>query len=90
MNTLINFYNELGSKILRFSLEHLELTFMGMFIAIIIAVPLGIMIAKTKKKFIKTTTLSSISMVQTTPSLALIAFVRFQQYLHVNRQERFQ
>ena len=75
MDTIMSFYNELGAKILRLSLEHLELTFAGMFIAIIIAVPLGIIVAKTKRQFVQTATLSSISMVQTIPSLALIAFV---------------
>ncbi|MCP3964835.1 MAG: ABC transporter permease subunit [Lentisphaerae bacterium] len=75
MNQIKDFYNNLGSEILRLSIQHLELTLIAMVIAILIAVPLGIIIAKTKTRIIQSATLSSISMVQTIPSLALIAFV---------------
>ena len=75
MSNFEHFYETIGKKILTLSLQHIELTMVSMLIAIIISIPLGIFIAKTKYKHLQSTILSILSMTQTIPSLALIAFV---------------
>ena len=55
--------------------EHLELTFYTMFISIIIAVPLGIILARSRFPKLANIVLRFIAIVQTIPGLALIALI---------------
>jgi osmoprotectant transport system permease protein len=55
--------------------EHLQLTFYAMFIAMLIAIPLGILLARTRFKKIATFVLRFIALMQTVPGLALIALI---------------
>ncbi|MCB1107125.1 MAG: ABC transporter permease [Chlamydiia bacterium] len=56
------------------TLEHIELTFISLFIAITIAVPLGIFLARSKGR-LSPFILRFTAMIQTIPGLALIAFI---------------
>lgn len=53
--------------------EHLQITFVSLFIATAFAVPLGVFLAKTKKKKLASTVLRAVAAIQTVPGLALIA-----------------
>ena len=59
--------------LLRQTLEHIRLTFIATFIAILIAVPLGIYI--TYKQKLASLILSTTGVIQTIPSLALLGFM---------------
>ena len=54
------------------TLEHMELTFISLFIAMLIAIPLGVFLARSKGKFYPLI-LRFTAMIQTIPGLALIA-----------------
>ena len=60
--------------ILEKSLEHIELTFISLFIAMLIAIPLGVLLGRSKRK-ISSYILRSVAMIQTIPGLALIALM---------------
>jgi len=57
------------------SFEHLELAFLALFIAMIIAIPLGIILAKSNLKCLSSATIRGFSVIQTIPGLALIALI---------------
>lgn len=59
--------------LIRQTLEHIRLTFIATFIAILIAVPLGIYI--TYKQKLASVILSTTGVIQTIPSLALLGFM---------------
>lgn len=60
-------------SLIRQTLEHIRLTFIATFIAILIAVPLGIYI--TYKQKLASVILSTTGVIQTIPSLALLGFM---------------
>ncbi len=60
-------------KLLRLLLEHLALTLVSVLLAALLAVPLGIMI--TKRTRLRQIALGAAGVVQTIPSLALLAFM---------------
>jgi osmoprotectant transport system permease protein len=55
--------------------EHLQLTFYAMFIAMLIAIPLGILLARSKFLRLSAVVLRLIALLQTIPGLALIALI---------------
>ena len=55
--------------------EHLQLTFYAMFIAMLIAIPLGILLARSKFPKLSAVVLRFIALLQTIPGLALIALI---------------
>lgn len=55
--------------------EHLQLTFYTMFISMLIAIPLGIILARSKFQKISNGILRFIAIMQTIPGLALIALI---------------
>ena len=55
--------------------EHLQLTFYAMFLAMIIAIPLGIILAKSRFQRLSSNILRAIAIIQTVPGLALIALI---------------
>ena len=61
------------SKVLRLLLEHLWLTFIAVFLATLVAVPLGI--AMTRRPSLQFVLLGIAGVLQTIPSLALLAFM---------------
>lgn len=62
-----------ANPIIRQTLEHIRLSFLATFIAILIAVPLAIYI--TNKQKMATVILSTTGIIQTLPSLALLGFM---------------
>ena len=54
------------------SWEHMELTFLALFVAMIIAIPLGVFLARSQSKYAPMV-LRVIAILQTVPGLALIA-----------------
>jgi len=56
------------------TLEHIELTFISLFIAMLIAIPLGIFLSRTRGKFSQIL-LRFVAMIQTIPGLALISLI---------------
>jgi osmoprotectant transport system permease protein len=75
VNALAAFFGKLGAEIAQRTYEHIFLTFVAMVIAIIIAVPLGICVARTRWPKLTTAVLGAAGVIQTVPGLALIAFI---------------
>ena len=71
--TFFQFIQQQSGKLLDQTLAHIGLTFISLFIAIIIAVPLGIFISR-KKKFAGIV-LNIAGVLQTIPSIALLGFM---------------
>ena len=70
---MMNFFTENSADILLKTWEHFYISFSALLLGVAIAVPLGIMLSKTKKiaKIVLTVT----SVLQTVPSLALLAIM---------------
>jgi osmoprotectant transport system permease protein len=62
------------NPIIEKSLEHIELTFVSLLLAMIIAIPLGIILGRSKRRWAPYI-LRSIAVIQTIPGLALIALM---------------
>ncbi len=73
MEDLINYFINNKSQILSLLLEHIELTFFALIIAILIGIPLGIFISKNKR--IGSIIIGFSSIVQAIPSMALLGFI---------------
>jgi osmoprotectant transport system permease protein len=71
--TLWQFMHEQSDKLLTQTAEHIGLTFISLFIAVIIGLPLGIFIAR-KKQF-SSAVLGVAGVLQTIPSIALLGFM---------------
>jgi osmoprotectant transport system permease protein len=71
--TLWQFMQEQSDKLFTQTLEHIGLTFISLFIAVVIGLPLGIFIAR-KKQF-SGTVLGIAGVLQTIPSIALLGFM---------------
>ncbi len=67
------FLAKLGNDIAVHAFQHLYLTFISLFIAVIIAVPLGIYLTKIKKEKIVNVIMNIAGIIQTIPTLALLA-----------------
>ncbi len=72
MNAVIDFFSEYGSELLVKTGEHLFISFSALLLGIIVAVPVGIMLAHTKR--IAGFVIGIASVIQTFPSLAILAF----------------
>ncbi|HBC97830.1 MAG TPA: ABC transporter permease [Clostridium sp.] len=76
MNSIIGFYNFISSRagdILNLFLQHVELTFLSVVIAILIGVPLGMLIENNKK--LSSFIIGIANVIQAIPSLALLGFL---------------
>ena len=71
--SLFDFMHEQSGKILDQLLQHIGLTFISLFIAVVIGVPLGIFI--TRKKKLSAPILGFTGILQTIPSIALLGFM---------------
>ncbi len=69
------FFSRYGEQIISRGYEHLLLTVLAMTLAVIIAVPLGIFLARSQYRTLVTTIMGIVSIIQPIPSLALVAFV---------------
>lgn len=75
MNVVRQFFDKLGPDMIRYTVDHLYLTFLAIVIAVAIAVPLGIYLARTRWVRLPPLVLGIAGVMQTVPSLALIAFI---------------
>ena len=75
MNVVRQFFDKLGPDMIRYTVDHLYLTFLAIVIAVAIAVPLGIYLARTRWVRLPPLVLGIAGVIQTVPSLALIAFI---------------
>ena len=75
MNTVLSFFRKLGPEMLRRTYEHTFLVFFAMAIAIAIALPLGVYLARTRRRRVVSAVLGAAGVIQTVPSLALISFI---------------
>lgn len=71
--TLLDFIRQQSDKLLTQTLQHIGLTFISLFIAVLIGLPLGIWI--TRKKQFSGTILGIAGILQTIPSIALLGFM---------------
>lgn len=75
MNTLRHFYNKLGMDILRYTEQHIILTVVALAIALAISLPLGVYLTRCSHPRVVAAILGAAGIIQTVPSLALIAFI---------------
>ena len=73
MNKLLQFFADNHGDVLQYVYEHIEMTGIAVGLAVLAGVPLGI--AVTKSRHLRMPVLSSISAIQTVPSLALLGFM---------------
>lgn len=75
MENLSQFYHILGKDILKATYQHIYLIFISLVIAVVGAIPLGIFLAKTRHKKLSGVILNISAIIQTIPSLAMIALI---------------
>jgi len=71
--TLWDFMRQQSDKLLTQTLEHIGLTFISLFLAVLVGLPLGILIARKRK--LSGTVLGVAGVLQTIPSIALLGFM---------------
>jgi len=74
MSAFTSFFSDFGGDMLVSTQEHMILTFIAMFIATAVAVPLGIILSRCRIKALVSGVLALVNVVQPIPSLALVAF----------------
>ena len=72
MSELFSTLNDRKGEVLTTILEHIQISFIALLIAILIAVPLGIALTKTKRL---SEVVMNIAILQTIPSLALLGLM---------------
>ncbi|WP_436857746.1 ABC transporter permease [Mammaliicoccus sciuri] len=70
---MIEFLQVNGNELLQKTLEHFYISLLALLLAMIVAIPLGILLTRTKK--LAKTVLSIASVLQTVPSLAVLALM---------------
>ncbi|MGE7932213.1 ABC transporter permease/substrate-binding protein [Viridibacillus arvi] len=73
MTNLIDVFNERKGQLLASLLEHIQISFIALFFAVVIAIPLGIYL--TNKKKIAESIIGISAVLQTIPSLALLGLL---------------
>ena len=71
--TLWDFMRQQSDKLATQTLEHIGLTFISLFLAVLVGLPLGILIARKRK--LSGTVLGIAGVLQTIPSIALLGFM---------------
>src|SRR6201996_867555 len=71
--TLWDFIQQQSDKLATQTLEHIGLTFISLFLAVLVGLPLGIIIARKRK--LSGTVLGLAGVLQTIPSIALLGFM---------------
>lgn len=70
---MIDFFNNYGSDLIRLTWEHLFISIVSLGLGVLVAVPLGVALTRTEK--LATWFIGLTSILQTIPSLALLAFM---------------
>jgi osmoprotectant transport system permease protein len=69
------FFARLGTEMLVRTREHVTLTFFAMLLAVLIAVPLGVALARCRRRRVVSAVMGMVNVIQPIPSLALVAFI---------------
>lgn len=77
MNTVSAFFEKLGPDMVKYTVDHVYLTFVAIAIAVGIAVPLGVYLTRTRWPWLASVCLAVAGVIQTVPTLALIAYIVF-------------
>ena len=75
------FFAEYGREMLQSTREHMVLTLIAMLVACAIAIPLGIVLARSRLKLLVTAVMGLVNIIQPIPSLALVALTVVFFYL---------
>ncbi len=75
------FFSAYGSEMLQSTREHMVLTLIAMLVACAIAIPLGVVLARSRLKGLVTAVMGLVSIIQPIPSLALVALTVVLFYL---------
>ncbi|MFQ5905742.1 MAG: ABC transporter permease, partial [bacterium] len=75
MNAVMAFFQKLGPEMVQRTYEHIYLTFIAMVIAVLIALPLGIYLTRSRRGELVSAVLGGAGVIQTIPSLALVALI---------------
>jgi osmoprotectant transport system permease protein len=75
MSPVIDFFQKLGPDIVQRTFEHVYLSVFAMAIAAAVAVPLGVVFAHSRWKRLTGAVMGLVAVIQTVPSLALVAFI---------------
>lgn len=75
MSFLCMLIKSFGEDILTKTRQHMLLTFLAMIIACLIAVPVGILLTRCRRKYVTGLVLGIVNIIQPLPSLALVALV---------------
>lgn len=75
MNRVIAFFDKLGMEMFEYTVEHVYLTFLAIVIAVLIAVPTGIYLTRSRWPKAAAVVLGAAGVIQTIPTLALIAYI---------------
>ena len=70
---MIEFFNQNKQELLQKTMEHISISLLSLLLAVIVAVPLGILL--TRKETLAKIVLSITSVLQTVPSLAILAMM---------------
>jgi osmoprotectant transport system permease protein len=88
MKLIIDFFDKLGLEMVRYTVDHIYLTFLAVLIAVVIAVPLGIYLTRTRWPRLASAVMGTAGIIQTIPTLALIAFIvllfSLARYIHIH------
>ena len=75
------FFADYGAEMLQSTREHIVLTLIAILIACVIAVPLGVLLARCRAKLLVNIVMTMVNIIQPIPSLALVAMTVVLFYL---------
>lgn len=75
MDIVAAFFRKLGPEMLDRTYEHVYLTFFSVLVAVVIALPLGVYLTRSRWKTMAAVVLGAAGVIQTVPGLALISFI---------------
>lgn len=84
MDLVVEFFHKFGFEVLSHTYEHVYLTLISLIIAATIALPLGIHMARTRSQKLTSAVMSTVNLIQTIPSLALLALI-VASFVLINR-----
>jgi len=75
MTDYIQFLSERYPDILKYTVEHLYMSFVSVVLGIVIAIPLGIYLSKSEQKLVNSFVFTIVNIFQTIPTIALLAIM---------------
>ncbi len=75
IDAILEFFRDNGWDMLRHTLDHIELTFVAVLAATLVALPLGVYLTRCRRQWLVSSVLGIVGMIQTIPGLALLALI---------------